>query len=147
MLLSRLHATATNASAASSAAARRKRLDNRRQLEKANGNAGADVDEDPSFRSDSPFPWSAAGVALVCGTIYYKISNVVAVGMFVPIVNGVFFVCLTVFAFHKLKGTEAFGSGRKTLRQRLGGGSARRGARRRGARGSSHGGRSTYLFG
>lgn len=62
-----------------------------------------DENEDMTFRPDSPFPWHAVGVACTCGGVYYKFSNVVAVGSFVPIVNGVFFVGLATFAFLKLR--------------------------------------------
>lgn len=172
MLLSRLHATATNASAVSSAAARQKRLHDRSRNKTADGGGGhgnasaASVggDEDPSFRSDSPFPWGAALVAAACGAVYYKVSNVVAVGMFVPVVNGVFMVCLAAFAFHKLKEKGTFEGGRGKRgdqRQRYrqqhravggGGGVARKGEawRRRGRSqggGSGGAGGSTYLFG
>lgn len=164
MLLSRLNATAANASTVSSAAARQKRLHDRSRNKIAGGHgntaAGAGGDEDPSFRSDSPFPWGAALVAAACGTIYYKVSNVVAVGMFVPVVNGVFMVCLAAFAFHKLKEKGAFEGGRgKRGRQRqryrqqqraTAGGVVRKGGawrrRRQGGGGGGNNG-STYLFG
>lgn len=164
VLLSRLHATATNASAVSSAAARQKRLHARSRNKSAagNGDKTAGGDEDPSFRSDSPFPWGAALVAAACGAIYYKVSNVVAVGMFVPVVNGVFMVCLAAFAFHKLKEKGALEGGRgkrgrdrRRYRQQqqraAAGGVARKGGawrrrRRQGGGGSGAGG-STYLFG
>ncbi len=162
-LLSRLHAAATNASAVTSAAGRQKRLQDRSR----NGEAsGKPADDDPSFRSDSPFPWGAAAVAVACGTIYYQVSNVVAVGMFVPVVNGCFMVCLAAFAFHKLRDKGAFEGGRgKPGRRRkygrqqrrpvaTGGGTSRKGGawrrrrRSQGARGGSGGGNeSTYLFG
>lgn len=153
MLLSRLHATATNASAVSSAAIRQKRVLSRLQQQEENGIAGgghgaSKVEGDPSFRPDSPFPWTAAGVAIVCGAIYYKISNVVAVGMFVPIVNGVFFVCLAVFAFYKLKANRSFESGHGRGRHGARGTATRGGGSRRRARGEVNAkSRSTYLFG
>lgn len=169
VLLSRLHATAANASAVSSAAARQKRLHarSRNNSKMTAGGATADGggDDDPSFRSDSPFPWGAALVAAACGAAYYKVSNVVAVGMFVPVVNGVFMVCLAAFAFHKLKEKGAF-EGRRGKRGRqgqryrqqqrgaAGGGGGRvqrkggawRRRRRQGGGGGGAGG-STYLFG
>ena len=65
--------------------------------------------------------------------------------MFVPVVNGVFFVFLAVFAFHKLKAKGTLEVGRGRRRQRMMPAS-RKG---RGARvGAKRGGRgSTYLFG
>lgn len=166
VLLSRLHATAANASAVCSAAARQKRLHDRSRNRTAGGTSttaggAGGGDEDPSFRSDSPFPWAAALVAAVCGVVYYKVSNVVAVGMFVPIVNGVFMVCLAVFAFHKLKEKGAFEGGhgkRGRQRQRYrqqqraaAGGVVRKGGawrrRRRHGGGGGGAGGSTYLFG
>lgn len=84
-------------------------------------------------------------MAVVCGAIYYKISNAVAVGMFVPIVNGAFFVCLAIFAFHKLKAKGKLEDGRERRRRRVGAAS-RKG--RVGKVGAQRGGRgSTYLFG
>eukprot|EP00903_Cladosiphon_okamuranus_P005884 g5820.t1 len=124
VLLSRLHATVANASAVSSAAARQKRLHDRSRSRIAGGTSATaggagGGDEDPSFRSDSPFPWAAALVAVSCGAVYYKVSNVVAVGMFVPVVNGMFMVCLAVFGFQKLKEKGVFAGGRgRTGRQR-----------------------------
>lgn len=159
VLLSRLHATAVNASAVSSAAARQRRLLERSQKERIDGSGrnkaglGPRDGEDPSFRSDSPFPWGAAMVAVACGTVYFKLSNVVAVGMFVPVVNSVFFVGLAVFAFHKLKDKGALETGRRGKghqpRTSAGGVVRKSGAwkgRRKGAvRGRGNG--STYLFG
>lgn len=163
VLLSRLHATAANASAVSSAAARQKRLyaRSREQRVEADGHGKpkglVEDGGDPSFRADSPFPWGAALVAVACGTIYYKVSNVVAVGMFVPVVNGVFLVCLAAFAFHKLRDKGLFEGGREKKirrRQQLQQGRGRvvrkRGGwreRRREAAGGSGRGGSTYLFG
>lgn len=105
-----------------------------------------DGNEDMTFRPDSPFPWHAAGVACVCGGVYYKFSNVVAVGIFVPIVNGIFFVGLAIFAFLKLRATSDATSPPSTAR-----GESRRGGRsngmlrRRRKDGTKQ--RSTYLFG
>ena len=145
MLLSRLHATAANTSATSAAVARLKRLHNCRHQEQADGGNADHAVDDPSFRTDSPFPWSAASVAVMCGAIYYKISNVVAVGMFVPVVNGAFFVCLAVFAFHKLKAKGKLEIGRGRRRQRVGAASRKGRVGRVGAKRGDR--RSTYLFG
>jgi len=169
VLLSRLHATAANASAVTSAAARQKRLHDRSRNgtadgQRIGGGGGAGDNGDPSFRSDSPFPWGAAAVAVACGAIYYQVSNVVAVGMFVPVVNGCFMICLAAFAFHKLRDRGAFEGGRgqrgrrrrhgQQQRQRqvaAGGGVTRKGGagrrRRQGARGGGGRNDSTYLFG
>lgn len=162
VLLSRLHATAANASAVASAAGRQKRLHDRSRTGEADGQrAGGGPDGDPSFRSDSPFPWSAAAVAVACGAIYYQVSNVVAVGMFVPVVNGCFMVCLAAFAFHKLRDRGAFEGGKRGRRRKsgqqqrrqvaAGGGIVRKGGawrrRRQGTRGGGDRNESTYLFG
>eukprot|EP00752_Nemacystus_decipiens_P007119 g6377.t1 len=161
VLLSRMHATAANASAVSSAAARQKRLHERSRTDSKTAGGGPIAgDEDPSFRSDSPFPWGAALVAVACGAVYHKVSNVVAVGMFVPVVNGVFMVCLAAFAFHKLKEKGAFQGGRgkrgrqgqhyRLQRRAAAGGVTRKGGawtRRRKQGGGGGAGGSTYLFG
>ena len=94
-----------------------------------------------SFRPNSPFPWGAAGIAVVCGAIYSRFSNMIAVGVVVPIVNSVFFVGLAIFAFNKLKAKGLVGNaGRK------------RGYRRRflsvnGGRGGASRNGGNYLFG
>ncbi|CAM9859255.1 unnamed protein product [Scytosiphon promiscuus] len=162
VLLCRLHASATNASAVSSAMARQKRLQERVQKQRADGSGqksaglGPGYGEDLSFRADSPFPWGAALVAVVCAAVYFKLSNVVAVGIFVPVVNSVFFVGLAVFAIHKLRDKGVFETERGKVRRmgqqrRAGGGAVARkvGAwkgRTKGAVGGRRGG-STYLFG
>ncbi|CAM9295602.1 unnamed protein product [Hapterophycus canaliculatus] len=161
VLLSRLHATAVNASAVSSVAARQQRLQQRSQKQIIDGSGHNTVglgpgDADPSFRPDSPFPWGAALVAVACGITYFKLSNVVAVGMFVPVVNSVFFVGLAVFALHKLKDKGAFESGRAKggrggRQRRMGAGNVvRKGGAWKGRQNGAIEGRrsgSTYLFG
>lgn len=154
MLLSRLHATATNTFVVYSAAARQQRLHDRRQQSKAENARGGgksrgyivDEDADLSFRPDSPFPWGAAGVAVVCGAIYLTFSNIIAVGVFVPIVNSIFFIGLAIYAFNKLKAGGVIDRARKKGRGR------QRGFLKTGVTGVSRGKRSTrksvnYLFG
>lgn len=134
----------------SSAAARQRRLHDRKRQHSRAGSTDtwddATDDGDLSFRPDSPFPWGAAFVAVICGAVYYRLSNVVAVGMLVPIVNGVFFVCLAVFAFHKLKAKGATDNDVRRKRSRR---VPRKGSARRegGGDGRRRGGQSTYLFG
>lgn len=136
------------------AAARQQRLHDRRQQSKAENARGGgnsrgytgDEDDDLSFRPHSPFPWGAAGVAVVCGTIYLKFSNITAVGVFVPIVNSIFFVGLALYAFNKLKAGGVIDRARKKGRGR------RRGFLRTEVTGVGRGKGSTgksvkYLFG
>lgn len=99
-----------------------------------------------SFRFDSPFPWGAAAVAVVCGAIYLTFSNIIAVGVFVPIVNSIFFVGLAIYAFNKLKGGGVIDRARKKGRGR------RRGFLKTGVTSVGRGNGSTrksvsYLFG
>lgn len=120
-----------------------------------------DEDDDPTFRPDAPFPWSAAAVALGCSGLYYKFSSIIAIGILVPIVNGVFFVCLAVYAFSKIKASPPARSpveGGWSLRSR--GDTSARGAKdgssKKGRKGDTRRGsrsrpraprRNSYLFG
>lgn len=106
ILLARVKATASTCAPFSTPLEKKGKKRQHRTKVGANGQVEAEIeqeDEDPTFRPDSPFPWSAAAVAASCCAFYYKFANVVAVGMLVPVVNGVFFVCLAIFAFYKLK--------------------------------------------